>query len=175
MSFTAEHLAANRAGRLHPDQQKAGSSLGRSDVRFGTVMLVIGVLLVDAALALQFFPRALKDADFTFHFPEKLGVALFVGMFLGGILGGLPLVLGGAALAHGRRVMKAHEPGTCAVVEGPLQLLERRRKGVSSYFFIVGNQQLRADRKLWESMRGGTRVRAYYVPGVFNVLSVETV
>jgi len=173
--FTPEQLEANRAGRLHPKQQEEGIALGKTDVKFGGVMLGIGQLALLAGLALPFFPRALKDVDFTPAWPEKLGVALFVGLFLGGLVGSVPLALGFVSFRHGRRVVQAHERGTVASVQGPLQkLVVTRSRTGSSYFFVIQNVRLAVSRGAWEATHDGD-YHAYYVPGPFRLLSIEPV
>lgn len=171
--FTPAELEANRGGQLHPDQLARGLSLGRTDVRFGTVLLTIGLVLLVAGLAVPWFPRALKDLDFHFAVPPKLGVALFVGLFLGGLLGSVPLVLGFAALKHGRRVIGFHLPGRVEAAVGTLEkLVVRRSRSGDACFYVIGNLRLAVDRKAWDGIKGG-RYRVHYVNGVFRVLSLE--
>ena len=171
--FTPAQLEENRVGRLHPEQQSEGVAAGTVDVRFGGVMLTLGQLLLLAGLALPFFPRALKDFDFHFAWPEKLGVALFVGAFIGGVLGSVPLTLGLVAFRHGRRVIAAYRQGRVESVTGALQKLEvRRRRSGSSLFYVVGELRLSVGSAAWHAMKGG-QFRVYYVPGVLRVLSLE--
>lgn len=176
--FTPAQLEANRAGRLHPEQQAQGIAAGRSDVRFGGVLLGVGQVLLLAGLAVPFFPRALKDVDFTFAWPEKLGVALFVGLFLGGLVGCLPLLFGLVAVRHGLRWASVHRRGTVEAAVGRVELLEvRRSRSGSTYYFVIGNVRLAVSRDAWQAMekRGGGQYRAYYVNGAFRLLGLEPV
>ncbi|MBL8956267.1 MAG: hypothetical protein JNK82_36175 [Myxococcaceae bacterium] len=171
--FSVEDLEANRAGRLTPEQQAYGIALGTTDVRFGSVMLGIGALAELLGLLSAFFPDALKHQDFTFVMPEKLGSALFVGMFLGHIFGGLPLVLGYVVRKQGVRMRDAHRAGTCEAVEGPLEkLVVRGRRTGNTWFYVIANVRLQTNHAAWEKMSGG-RYRAYHVPGTFRLLSIE--
>lgn len=173
--FFPDDLEANRRGLLHPIQQAEGIALGKSDVRFGGVVLGLGQLALLAGLATAFFPRALKDVDFTPAMPQKLGVALFVGLFLGGLVGAVPLMLGFIAFRHGRRVVAAHERGTVVSVQGPLQkLVVTRSRSGSSHYFVIQNVRLAVRREAWETTHDGD-YRAYYVLGQARLLSIEPI
>ncbi len=172
--FTPEQLDANRAGKLHPDQQEDGVARGKTGVRAGAVLLGIGAVALLLGLSTAFFPRALKDVDFTFHVPERLGPALLVGLFLGGLVGVLPLMFGFIAFGEGRRLLAAYRRGTVAAVEGELQkLVVTRSRSGTSHYYVIQNVRLAVSEKAWEAMHGG-RYRAYYVPGgMAGLLSLE--
>jgi hypothetical protein len=173
-AFTAAHLEANRAGRIHADQIHRGVARGMIDVRFGTGMLVLGAILIGVGLATAVFPNAIKNQDFTFELPKKPAAALMVGAFLGGLAGVLPLALGFVARKHGLQVVRLHRLGQAAVAVGPLKKLERRsRRGGSTYYYVIGNLRLWVVSGGWKTMTGGPPYRVYYVPGRFEVLSIE--
>lgn len=171
--FTLDHLAANRAGRLHPEQIAAGVKAGRGDVRFGVVMFVIGALLFFAGLATAVFPRAVKDLDFRFAMPTTMN-PVFVGMFLGLLVGAVPCLLGVLASRHGRGVVAAYGRGKAAVVIGPLQRLRiGSRHGSGCCYYVVGNLRLAVARSAWRTMPDGGVYRVHYEPDTLRVLSLE--
>jgi hypothetical protein len=161
---------------LHPAQLAKGRRRGAVDVRFGKVLLGVSAVAFIAGQALPFFPEAIKNADFTPAMPKSLAVGVFVGLFVWFLLGLLPLMFGWGALKHGRGVVAAYEAGKAAVVEGPLRKLEvRRRRSGSSYYYLVGDLQLWVVNGGWNTVQHEGKYRVYYVPGRFEVLSLELV
>ena len=172
--FTPAHLEANRAGQLHPQQQAAGLQQGRSDARIGWVLLTIGAVLAAAGFALPFFPRALQDQDFHFAWPAKPGVAVFIGAFLAGVLGCLPLLFGFVSWREGRRIEAGYLTGRVSVAEGVLEkLVIRRRRGATSWHFVVNGVRLEVPRSAWEQTKVDGPVRVYFAHGHGRLLGIE--
>ncbi len=171
--FTPEELEANRGGRLHAEQIAVGVAKGNTDITFGKTLLAIGAVLFVAGMLVPFFPRALKDFDFTFQVPVK-PAGYFVGVFLGGLLGALPLMFGAMALRFGRRVVQIFEAGKVLAVAGPLKPLKiTKRRGGTVHYYVVNQLSLRAPREGFDAMKGGGPYRVYYVPERLEVVSLE--
>lgn len=172
--FTPAHLEANRAGTLHPEQIASGIRRGKIDINAGTFGLALGVALFLAGVATSVFPEAIKHQDFTFSVPKK-AAAVYVGIFLGGLAGTLPLLFGFVAFRHGRNVKRAYEAGKAASIEGPLKLLEVRRSrgGGSSYYYVMNNQRLWLVNGGWKAVTPGAQYKVHFVPNRFEVLSLE--
>ena len=162
--FTLEELEANRAGRIHARQVEAGARRGRVDVRFGWIMLVLALALLIAGAALAFFPRALKDLDFTFALPDKRGTVVATTL-MGLTLAMLPFAFGVLALRHGRKVVAAYAAGRAERIEGPLQKgIVRGRRLPARPFYSIGQTSLwPMNNRGFEMLAVGAVHRAYYI------------
>ncbi len=170
--FTRSHLDANRAGLLHPEQIAAGVRFGMGDVRFGRAMFALAAMLILIVCVFPAFPNAIRDLDFHFEMPAQIS-RVTVGMFLGGLAGSIPLVLGYFAWREGRRVVAAYQRGRVEMVVGPVLPVVVRRPSRTNEHYRVGNLRLRVARKAWGTMKGGQVYRVYYVRGPFVVMSLE--
>jgi hypothetical protein len=155
-NFSLGALAANRAGRLAPEQATRLRRRARRKLLFG--LLVMGGALLFAAIVV--------NAEGA----RSLGqIALFSGIIA---LAACQLIVAGATTLNDAR------SGAVAVLEGVVT----RSRGVDAdesgnstvtYYYQVGHQKFQVSPAAYAALPAGTVCRLYHAPGGKELLSIE--
>jgi hypothetical protein len=157
-SFSLAALAANRAGKLAPEQAAA---LRRRALR----RLLLGLTTVGGALLLAV---AVGVAE---------GARIFAQMLL---FCGIIALCGGRVIAMGVRALQDARGGAVAALEGSVtksRSVDTDEAGNSTmmYYYHVGRQKFRVTSAAYMALPSGAICRLYYSPGVRELLSIEPV
>jgi len=155
-NFNLGTLAANRTGRLAPEQAALLRRRARRKLLFG--LIVMGGALLFAAIVVS---------------AEGVGslgqIALFSGIIA---LAACQLIVAGA------RTLSDARSGTVAVLEGVVTKsrgVDTDESGNSTitYYYEVGRQKFRVSPAAYLALPAGTICRLYHAPGGKELLSIE--
>jgi len=160
--FTPEHLAANRQGRLHPEQRaRVARREGGETVGF----LIVGALFVVAGVAggIYNYKYSIYATFGHFAFPAALGLVL------AGACGA------GFFWSRGKRHARIEvlDTGAPQLVEGPVRPWERRGHGMQPLVgFTIGEKTFNSTPTWNALLTPGAYYRVYFVQDV--LLSIES-
>jgi len=158
--FTLEQLAANREGRIHPEQLARHR---RSGMRWIVTLVVFAVLVgaagVIGAVEIYGFPPPSDRVD-------RNGFFALAG---GGLLLAVGFVVGAVVVALKIRRMTGQSAG---VVAGPVQKIDVSGPGGNTYSYVVSNRRFEfIPHDGWVLVTQGMRYRAYFMGN--RLLSIE--
>jgi len=174
--FPADALAANRRGRLTPDQMRdlgrQATDSARTGVRVALVLLGFGLVLVAGAGSGR-IPGAGPG-------PVLLGMALV-------LIGGLLLVRGGLGRTGRASVRAAAGEDVVELVHGELRKERRRRDGPDltgayrsfgadaelDHYLHVGDRRFSVSETAFHAAPADCAVRAYVLPGTDHLVNLE--
>ncbi len=163
--FGREHLAMNRAGRLHPSQTSRGRRSGIGCAVFLVLLAILTILGGTGGAA--FFYSTLREPV------ERVDMNAVYAMAGAGVL--LSLVFAALAvfqfLSVGKR-RRQYDGGGCALAEGPASKTRVRHSRSPDTFHIeVGGHSFTVGAALFDLVTHGAGYRVYHLAG--DLLSLE--
>lgn len=150
--FTLEQLAANRAGRIHPEQL---ARRRRSGIRWVIVLIVLSVLVGVAGVA-----GAIMAYDLPMP-PSGVDRAGFFQLTGGGLVVAAALLI--AALVKGMNVRRMLGRSDVSMVEGPLHKSHLGGSGGDVHAYHIGNRKFDfIPRDAWHLVTNGMQYRVYF-------------